>query len=113
MKTIEEMTPKELRELADQKEREDYMKIYKTAELKHTLYEVDGGWLFEIKSKYQFTENDVDKIKKNLFSIALERGTKFYKYQDGWGDHKAGFIETAGDGWAEENLINIREYDPE
>lgn len=116
------MTPAQLRALADQIEQENHRPTY-VGYLKHDLYECshsgkllietpDEFWLFTKKQKDSFLNKEMLKLKES-FNIALKKGTKFNCYYiDGaylWYDGLNYGVEDMMDDWAQEHLENITE----
>lgn len=108
MKSLEEMTPQELRELADKKE-EDKYKPVKQAELKHDLYYVKENMACD----WLVTSERKDEIINDMFTLVL-KGTEFECYTidgiDNWYDIDGFDIDKPAD-WVEEHLENIRNID--
>jgi len=120
MKDADQMTPEELRELADQKEAEG--KIVKKGVLKHDLYEsfvgkqyypIDfGHWLITEEQRNETIED----FKKEL-PLVLKKGTPFVglNFENGisWFDDINYGCEDQSEEWANKNLENIVEVGKE
>jgi hypothetical protein len=112
MMEAEYMTPQQLRELADKKEKES--NIVATGRLKHDIF----SWHAPYKGSNTYTvaeqwylEHEVKNIIKDFsdgFHTVLPAGTPFHcQIVDGepnWFDDK-GVVEFMDDFWARENLI--------
>lgn len=121
MKDADQMTPEELRELADEKENDG--KVVKTGMLKHDLYEgfydrnryehIDfGHWLITKDQRDRLIED----FKREL-CLVLPKGTKFVALKFGneisWFDDINYGCENQSEEWANENLENIIEIGKE
>lgn len=125
MKTLDEMTPAELRKLADKKEELYPDKPVKEGFLKHDLYYCRDGWDTFDPGEYAYwvmTKKVRDEaIKKfaDSFGITLSRGTRFECYTDCDGDYEMWYdcggkrgrslrVKEADGDWAKEHLEKIR-----
>lgn len=109
MKNIDEMTPQELREMADKKEAEDLMKVFKTGKLKHNLYLVDSETTQEVRScGFLYTIDEINKIKKKLFIVVESKGSIVNKYSYGWCSEDE-YIYGENDEWAKKHLEDIQD----
>lgn len=110
MKNADEMTPEELRRLADEKEFEEQYKVVKTGILKHDLYYIDEDPIkVSTNGVGVVTKERWDEILKNLLKTepCLEKGDTFECYlEDGeeyWHDED-GYVEGESAEWAKEHL---------
>ena len=123
-----QMTPDELRALADEKEEQS--KPIKKATLKHDLYRFDSDSGFpygtirlaipeKFKHHWLYTKEERDEILENFksqindcFKHTLDNGTEFlcFKYdgKEQWEDADFGEIEGADNNWAKTHLTNIK-----
>ena len=115
MKTLEEMTSKELFDLATTKAIEERKKEetwIKSATLKHDLYWAYEGGLCVEWSELFIKEGVEEMFKK--FKLCCPKGTTFYLFKTHYGkewrdDQK---IELCMDDfWAEEHLENIKDVE--
>ena len=109
---IENMTPEQLRKLADSIEEEQNNKVVKIGYLKHDLY-INYSVRLPENHTFIYTKKTFDKFIdkiKNEFDI-LKKGTKFICFfgEDGWFDNINYGLECLDDKWAEENLERIEE----
>lgn len=117
---IDSMTPQQLRELADKKEKDDENKIIKVGYLKMDLYSFESDHY----SKILFAEDWGDfwlktneemlaiiESFKEKFKLVLPKGSKFVCYhyddQDFWFDDENVGVEQVDNNWAEKYLENI------
>jgi hypothetical protein len=117
MKDANQMTPEELRALADQKEEGE--KPIKTGELKHDLYCFDSNAVKYHMNNMEYwmvTKEEVDlfiaTVEKLCCSLDLKKGAKFICFlEDGgesWYDDVNYGVEGVGADWAEKHLTNIK-----
>ena len=118
MKNVDEMSPKELRALADQKEQNLPVK---EGFLKHNLYYLEDVNEYFYYDDYDFglvTDEQKTQVIKNLkpnFKLVIPKGTRFEcviinnteiwceDHVNNWG------VRDASKTWAKEHLENIRE----
>lgn len=119
MKNINEMTPKELRDLADKIEAKEKEKIYKIGYLKKDKYFCDLSFSYNgIDIMSELTLEQINHIIipniKNAFKLAIPANTKFTATSSPYANSP--FLWTAiidgnnimrCDDWAYNNLINI------
>ena len=120
MKNINEMTPDELRNLADKIEKRERKKIYKIGYLKEDKYFLDvcgdfGGIDILSELTKEQIDNSIIPNIKNIFKLEIPKNTKFVARKN---INYGGFLweATIGDKnylkhdeWAVGNLINIVE----
>ncbi len=119
MKDANQMTPEELRALADQREFDIVDKVIKTGELKHDLYYFDFKDVSSLAQDMEFwaTKEELDIFIKDVMSLApslnLKKGDSFscyhYSYEDMWFDDDGVGMEEMPNEWAEKHLINIKD----
>lgn len=119
MKNAEDMTPDELRALADQKEAGTKRKPVKRGVLKHDLYFIDSNAqrdIDELFGSYTLTWDDMHTAIKDVTDHApvLCSGSEFLCYLvhgiEKWWDNEdevAQGIECEDSNWAEEHLEDI------
>lgn len=116
MKTLDQMTPDELRALANQKEKEDSNKIVKVGYLKEDLYHFIKTGLLDVlnRTDWFLSKNKVEKIFleiKSHFEIILKAGSKFDCYleegEESWYDSSNAGVECMSAKWATKYLENI------
>lgn len=123
MKKLEDMTPNELRKLADEKENEEWVEI-KEGFLKEDIYSMNclNDYLkYNTKIDINFiTETEKRKIERDFdqFEKLLKKGTRFLCYdfkEEGqlWFDDVNCGIEEQSNDWAEKYLENIRKLQKE
>lgn len=118
----ENMSPKELRELADKKEKEN--KPTKTGFLKEDLYYFEsdssnGLSFFQTWGIFWLKTVEQMEYLKSLFSSrfkkVLPKGTQFLCYtidgEDFWYDCINCGVEEMDNSWAEKYLENIKKYE--
>lgn len=115
------MTPTELRKLADQKEEEN--KVIKEGFLKEDLYSFSNSYAGDAGLSFRKTDEDwlsrrVDRDRIiqefiNSFELVLPKGTRFVAFRYNgtihWFDDINYGVEEADEDWAEKHLENIRD----
>lgn len=120
---IHNMTPAQLRALADQKEQENHQPTH-VGYLKHDLYEshfdenvnltcgLKGFWLYN-QREMEMARRKLSKKIKESFKLVLHAGTRFDRYFiDGcaaWTDSENFGVQEMCDDWAHEYLEGITE----
>jgi len=111
-KSLSQMTPAELRLLADKKEKES--KVIKTAFLKHDLYNFDPDKV-ELLPQWYITKEQIEAQMSNIkmgISLILPKGTEFECYlvngKESWFDTANYGIEDMPEDWAKQNLENFQ-----
>ena len=113
MKTLEEMTPDELRALADKKEKmnkDEPLKPVKTGKLKHDLYTVNPNDFFNLVA----TKKELSDFVCKGAELVLSAGETFLCYLvnggvEEWADSDECYIEFETAEWAAANLIDIKD----
>lgn len=116
MKSIKDMTPEELRKLADEKE-DELNSVIKEGILKHDIYH--HGIERITPSQYldwNFTKDEFDQfinnISNHMLKLMIPKETRFICYNDCgiefWTDDINFGIEADND-WAEKHLENIKD----
>lgn len=136
-KRIEEMTPQELRDIADKKEREahfnaidanikvlsDKREPIKQGFLKHDMYKViDNNITVHDAGLKECRSNDFELVTSECkqkivdlfdeqFKLALPHGTRFVCFieheQERWYDQGSGYVKGGSIYWAEQHLENF------
>lgn len=114
MTDINNMTPDELRALADKREKEEQFKVYKTGYAKENMYCAD----LYIDPVDLYTETELSDLLQEFEDskeCVIEKGALFECLmphgKEEWFDTVGGYIEGEGEEWAEKYLENIKDVD--
>lgn len=108
------LSARELRSLANQKDILTMNKITMQGFLKHNTYKVNFSVDLPYCEGVFYTEKQAQEMLAGLFTLFLPKGTKFIRYGDGsWNLESSKNKTNRGFGfdskWADENLENITE----
>lgn len=116
MKTLDQMTPSELRELANKKEKES--KACRVGFLKHDLYYKAHLMTDDDVFEFEYGVMTLSEVKKaiedfkNKFELVLKKGTKFLSYmrngEEYWFDCANHGLEDMSLKWANKHLMLIQ-----
>ena len=120
MKDLNDMTPDELREYANQKEKqEEDGKAIKTAEAKYNLYYINKDNLKNIMDDISYdwiiSIDEIDSLLSQIkgeIELIISKGDDFECINedgDSWYDLTSGWVEGFDEEWAKIHLTNIKD----